>query len=818
MQLRARLPDFDPLTTYRVIAGLGGIALLVAGLVNPSDSLAVAVVRYIAIAGMLGMVGGSFVWPWVRRHIGWVAYLVNTIVAIYLCTMLYTTRIDADSLVASFVGLLICGMVLHRVVLVIAFMTTACLLHAVTAYLVSDPIISPLAATINLVLYSLFVGALLCLQIIARERRRSTESIMSAIFDQSTDALLYGNPATGEMRRANHRVMELFETDDVALAGRLVRRAFLSRHGGDDVADMLEQTVSGGEWRGDLEFETATGKRFWGNLALRRVTVPSGNLMMARVTDMTEHIAREAALQSAKEAAEDAARARTQFLANMSHEIRTPMNGVIGMTSLLLKTPLDEEQRRYVEIVRSSGESLLTIINEVLDFSKIEAHQLRLERQRFDLEDAAVQSLQVISSQASAKGLELVLRMLPRQHRFFLGDAQRLRQVLVNLVANAVKFTAAGEVVLAVDVVPVSDAQAEIHVQVSDTGIGIDPEAAEHLFEPFMQADASTTRTYGGTGLGLSISKNLVELMGGQISVRSEPGNGSVFSFFVVVDMAPSRPAVEGQALRGCRAGVLQRNLTAAETMGAMLRAVGMDVQVFTSPAQLLDASRSARWNVIVVDLELDDRGGLEVVESLRGPAGNAPAAVLLAPLASRAVVDESLARLVRKPVRPSHLLETLEIVLGLHGDEDGAETRDARTPSDFGNLRVLVAEDNPVNQQVVRRMLEKLGVDARLVGDGEAAVEAATDGDFHVILMDLQMPRMDGLEATRELRARLGPGPYIAAMTANAMEADRAACRAAGMDDFISKPLRIDDVERRLRAATERFGERTEDREQLDA
>jgi signal transduction histidine kinase/CheY-like chemotaxis protein len=813
MQLRGRLPDFEPPNTYRVLAGLGAVALLTAGLVNPSDGMAVAIARYLSIAAMLSLVVGSFLVDWVRRHIGWVAYLVNTLVAVYLCAMLYTTNVQADSLVASFVGVLICGMVMHRVVLVVAYMATACLLHVVTVYQVAEPIISPLAASINIVLYSLFIGTVFCMQIIARDRRRLTESIMSAIFDQSSDALLYGNPETGHMRRANRQALQLFETDDIAETGRLVRRAFLARHAGDDVVGHLERALADTDWSEDCEFETAGGKRFWGNLALRRVTVPSEDLLMARVTDMTEHIAREAALQAAKDAAEAAAQARTQFLANMSHEIRTPMNGVIGMTSLLLKTPLDDEQRRYVEIVRSSGESLLTIINEILDFSKLEAHQVRLEHQRFDLEETVIQALQVVGPQASAKGLELLLRMLPGQHRYFLGDAQRLRQVLVNLLANAVKFTARGEVVLAVDVVPVSDARAEIHVQVSDTGIGIAPEAATRLFQPFMQADASTTRVYGGTGLGLSISRNLVELMGGEISVRSEPGSGSVFTFFVAVDLAPARASVEGTSLRGRRAGVLQANVTASEILAATLRAVGMNVQVLGSTGQLAEACRAARLDVVLADLDVDGHDGRVPVDQLRALGSQAPAVVLLAPLESRVAVDESVARLVRKPVRPTHLLETVEIALGADATEPGIEARNSESPANFRHLRVLVAEDNPVNQQVVRRMLDKLGVEAHVVRDGQEAVDAAADGGFDVILMDLQMPRLDGLEATRELRARLGGRPHIVAMTANAMDSDRAACRDAGMDDFISKPLRIGDLEHRLRAATARLNGRAIDR-----
>jgi PAS domain S-box-containing protein len=805
MLSRARLPDFEPLTNYRIIAVLGVVSLLAAGTVNPSPDPAVATARYVAVAAMAMMLGASFLWANVRRHIGWYALLVNTLVVVYLCTMLYTTRVDAESLLASLVGVLICGMVMHRVVLVVLFMTMACALHVVTGNLVTDPIISPLALTINLVLFSVFVGALLCMQIVAREQRRNTETIMGAIFDQSSDALIYGDPAAAEVGRANRRAEQLFGSTDRNHVGRLVWRAFREHHAGEDLPALLANASADPDFSEVIEFETADGRRFWGDLALRRVRLANADLIMARVTDMTEHMTRETALQRAKDAAEAAAQARTQFLANMSHEIRTPMNGVIGMTSLLLKTPLDDEQRRYVEVVRNSGESLLAIINQILDFSKIEAQQLRLEHRRFDIEDVCMQALQVVSPQASAGGLELVLRMLPGQHRFFVGDAQRLRQVLVNLLANAVKFTDQGEVVLAVDVVPVSEGRGEIHMQVSDTGIGIEPDVAARLFQPFVQADSSTTRQYGGTGLGLSISKNLVELMGGTISMHSEPGKGSVFSFFVDVEMAPARASVEGMSLAGRRAAVLQTSLTAGETLGAMLRAVGMDVQVFTSPEQLLAAWQETHWEVTLADLVLGDEQGAAVVDRLGAATGEAPPTVLLAPLDSRQTVDDRIARIIRKPVRPSHLLETVEIALGIESPGHVDDNRGAASRPDFSDLSVLVAEDNPVNQQVVRRMLERMGISPRLVGDGREAVEAAVSGDYQLILMDLQMPRLDGLEATRAIRAQIGTDAYIAAMTANALDADREACMAAGMDDFIGKPMRIDDLEQRVRAAAAR-------------
>jgi PAS domain S-box-containing protein len=787
-----------PLTTYRLISALGMVALLLAGWANPSGAVEVAIARYVTIAAMFTLLTLSYASSWVRSHVGWAAYLVNTALVIYLCSMLYTSRVDAESLIASFVGVLICGMVFHRIVLVVTFMATAAAIHIATAYAVTDPLIEPMTVTVNALLYTLFVGAMLTVHLATREQRRNTETIMGAIFDQSSDALVYGYPGTGELLRVNRRAEQLFESDELNQIGQLIRNGFLAEHSPDDLPGLVGKTLEDPSWGEICEFRTAKGRRFWGNLAMRRLTLPSQNLMLARVADMTEHIEREAALESAKEQAEAAAQARSQFLANMSHEIRTPMNGVIGMTSLLLKTPLNEEQRRYVDIVRSSGESLLTIINEILDFSKIEAQQVHLEHERFDVEDVALGALQVLGPQASAKGLELMLRMLPGQHRFFLGDAQRLRQVLVNLVSNAVKFTPRGEIQMGVDVVPRNEERIELHFQVLDTGIGIAPEVAERLFEPFVQADASTTRKYGGTGLGLSISKRLVELMGGRVSVTSEPGGGSAFDFFIVVDLAPARPADEGRRLEGMRVAVVQDNGRAGETLSAILRAVGMEVELFTHPEQLVEASRTSAWQAVLADLHNPTLDGLELVAALEGP--ERPPVILMAPLGSGETCEPHVATVLRKPVRPSQLLEVLERLLGVEDDAARGDARVTDRRPDFSHVSVLVAEDNPVNQQVVLGMLQKLGVVATVVGDGQEAVESVMRRPYDLVLMDVQMPRMDGLEAARRIRSACGRRPYIAAMTANAQQADRDACLEAGMDDFIAKPLRIDDLERRLR------------------
>ncbi len=795
---RVRLSDLEPLTSYRIVSALGAATLLVAGLVNPSDAGAVVAARYAAIVAMATFFALTYASAWVRRAVGWCAYGVNLLLLAYLCAMVYTMRADADSLIASFVGVLVAGMAMHRVALVAAFMTSAAVAHIATVYAITDPVIPLMTVVVNSLIYTLFLGVMLAMRIAARNQRLTTETIMSAIFDQSSDALVYGRLDTGEVVRTNRRARQLFGTDDAHRVGRLIREGYLREHSADELPALIGRALEDPSWGEVCEFHTDTGGRFWGNLALRRLTIPDRNLTLARITDVTEHIEREAALASAKEAAESAAEARTQFLANMSHEIRTPMNGVIGMTSLLLKTRLDEEQRRYLDIVRASGESLLTIINEILDFSKLEAQQVELAHERFDVEEIAVEALQLVAQPAAAKGIELTLEMAPGLHRFFVGDAQRLRQVLVNLVSNAVKFTPAGEVVVTIDAVARDVDSSEIRCKVEDTGIGIEPDQADRLFEPFVQADASTTRQYGGTGLGLSISRSLVELMDGAISVVSEPGVGSTFEFSVVVATAPARAAERSVRLQGRRALVLQRHPRAAAALCAMLESLGLRVRSFRDLEPLVAAVHGEPADVVVADVGTAHRSVPELIAALR--ASRFLPVVLLTPLESAGMGDGDGMLVLRKPLRPSELETSLQRLLSSPAGEGASGTRGTRPDAALGGLSVLVAEDNVVNQQVVKGMLDNLGVSATVVNDGLEAVKCAVSGRYDLVLMDVQMPHMDGLDAAREIRAACGTRPYIAAMTANAGEMEREACRAAGMEAFIAKPVRLDDLEQRLR------------------
>ena len=668
----------------------------------------------------------------------------------------------------------------------------------------------------------------------AGEQRLSQEEGRMRLLLESTGEAIYGVDIKGECTFCNLAMLRLLQygSQDAVLGRNIHDVIHHTRRDGSpylrEECELQKEFLAGRKfhesdellWRAD---GTSFDAEIWCHPLLQQ-----GQMLGAVVTfvDITERKKAQEVLRQAKEDAEAANRAKSEFLANMSHEIRTPMNGILGMTALALETNLDSEQRDYLSMVKSSGESLLTLLNDILDLSKIEAGKLELEIAEMSVEGCIEEALQPLALSAQVKGLELVWNADPDIPEVVCGDSTRLRQVLINLAGNALKFTNQGQVAIYAWLAESTQEGLVLEFTVSDTGIGVPKGMQEKIFEAFAQADMSTTRRFGGTGLGLSICQRLVQLMGGRIWVESQEGRGSNFHFTAKVLLATGL-AREGRALgrrtesAGWRVLTVDDNVINRDLLKHLLFRWGIKTVAAGSAEQALAAIAESQrtgemFSTIMIEKELASPGGLGLIASLRASSAKDIPVILVH---SRLLDAEErnrckqlgVTQTVLKPFRRLALIEALRVCQGYVGEPSvpGPEK-----PREGGrtSLRILLAEDNAVNQRLISRLLEKMGHVVTIAGDGQIALRLSGQQDFDLVAMDMQMPIMDGVEATEKIRARekqSGMHLPIVAMTASAFEEDRRRCEQAGMDGYVAKPVTSKTIETeivRVMAAQEKI------------
>jgi len=642
------------------------------------------------------------------------------------------------------------------------------------------------------------------------EMVKKNQQLLSSINRNIKEGLYRSTPEKG-MIYANQAFLDLFGFENEEEAYKIPsKELYADKNGRQKLVDLIN--IHGSFTNEEVKFKRKDDTTFWGLLSSMKSTDSDGNTYYdGAIRDITKIKEYELEIIHSKEIAESATRAKSDFLATMSHEIRTPMNGVIGMTSLLRDTALSSEQLDYVETIKISGEHLLNIINDILDFSKIEAGHFELENTPFDLNSCIEEVMNLFSSRAAEKNIELFYRIENEENLHLIGDVTRLRQVIVNLIGNAIKFTEKGEVMVDVKILSEIDSKIKLRITINDTGIGIEKEKLIKLFKPFSQVDNSTSRKYGGTGLGLAISKRLVDLMGSNLQVESKAGVGTSFYFDLTLSRSTYLKPTDFnlELLRDKKILIVDDNFTNRKILEQLFTKKGMIVESYDNPTVALNIIKEGKkFDLGLIDMKMPLMNGLEFGEALHHNAKNKFPLILYSSvghLISRTEINKYFKAHLNKPIRHEILLQKMSEIFD-SSDNISKETLliDKSTEVLIGEkfpMKILLAEDNLINQKLAERVLEILGYSIEIANNGEEAVKMVHQNKYDLIFMDVMMPGMDGLDATKTIRnsVELKTQPVIVAMTANALKGDREICLDAGMNDYLSKPINVDEIIRIL-------------------
>ena len=667
-----------------------------------------------------------------------------------------------------------------------------------------------------------------------RERRKAEELIVQKNeelelarsqleqFRKAIDAfsIVAVTDSAGIITEVNNKFCAISGYTDEELLGKTHRIVNSKTHSPEFFREMWATISSGTVWRGEICNRNKQGELYYVDSLIMPFVDRDGRILryIAIRHDITERKNAAVELERLAEESRMASETKALFLANMSHEIRTPMNAIIGMTGLLLDMPMKDEQSEFIDIIRQSGEQLLVLINDILDFSKIESGYMEFESALVDWRECVESSLDLVAALASGKKLDLIYWIDPLVPTAFLGDITRLRQVLVNLLSNGVKFTEAGEIFISCSMKPAlpgSDPRPLLHVAVRDSGMGISEEAKKRLFQSFTQVDATTTRKYGGTGLGLAISQRLVELLGGRIWVESEVGKGSTFAFEIPITVteAPSRVLIHTKqgTMEGRRILVVDDNETNRRILKLQIEEWGPRVRCAVSGEDAWNKIQSGDpFDLVLADYKMPGMNGIELARKIReiGPVKDLPVILMTSMGVMTNSEDSGVIKTLVKPVKAQALLDAVQqawMGLAIKAAERSPEDDESKTGEKFP-LRILLAEDNVVNQRVANLILKRMGYRSDTVANGLEVLEALRQRDYDVILLDIQMPEMDGFSVAREI-CRIYEKknrPRMIAMTANALQGDRERCLDAGMDDYLTKPVRREEILLRLKRSYE--------------